>query len=445
MDVTRGSRRVTGSAPAVSCGVALLVVIGALLFAAPARAQDEDEPKPALLLILDSSGSMLADDGTGRDKIVAAKEALNRVVDSLPDDSLVGLRVYGHRIPNTDKQRGCKDTELIAPVSELNSARMKERIRSFDAKGFTPIALSLKKGAHDLRAQEGKKTIVLVSDGIETCAPPPPCKVARQIVKQGIDLRIDTVGFQVDPAARRQLQCIARVGRGTYVDAGSADDLARQLEQISIRALRTYETAGTAISGAPDSLGAPEIAAGQFTDTISPGEELWYSVELAEGQLLDTSVTIVGDPASEDVGDAEAAVVTPELDETAADARLFGVGPDTVSGSIATPEVGTEFPFESAGTYFLKITLTDDSGTGAGREFPLELLVDVVGDPIVPSPDPTEEDPPVDSGDEPPAAAEDGADSDEAVTVVGGAAVSLLAGGLLGAFAVRRVRGGSRA
>ena len=88
----------------------------------------------------------------------------------MPNDSLVGLRVYGHRIPNRDKRRGCKDTELITPVGPLDRSAMKQQIRSFDAKGFTPIGLSLRKGAGDLPA-EGKRTIVLVSDGIDTCAP----------------------------------------------------------------------------------------------------------------------------------------------------------------------------------------------------------------------------------------------------------------------------------
>jgi Ca-activated chloride channel family protein len=397
---------------------------------------------------------MLGDDGSGQPKIAAAKDALNRVVDSLPDDSLVGLRVYGHRIPNTDKRRGCKDTELIQDVDELDRSQMKDRIRSYEAKGFTPIALSLSEGAKDLQGQEGKKTIVLVSDGIDTCAPPPPCKTAKRIVEQGIDLRIDTVGFQVDPAARKELKCIARVGKGTYVDAASADDLADQLERLSIRALRTYETAGTAVEGTPSYSGAPALLPGQFTDSISPGTEKWYSIELAEGQSADISITIVGDPRSENVGDARGVVVTPELDDTDQTALIFDAGPTTVSGAILTPEVGSEFRFEDGGTYYLRLELADDTGgAAANQELPVELLVDVLGEPVEPStiPSPEPEDDDDDDSDDPSGSGSASGpdlpapDDDDAVLVVAGAGMSLLAGAALGALLTRRFRKGARA
>ena len=444
------SARAVRLAPRVAAlAVGLSATFGALL--APAGAQDQAQPKPALLLILDSSGSMLGPDGSGQQKIAAAKDALNRVVDSLPDDSLVGLRVYGHNIPNTDKRRGCKDTELIQPVGELDRSQMKASIRSYQAKGFTPIGLSLLEGAGDLEGQEGKKTIVLVSDGIDTCAPPPPCKIAKQIVGQGIDLRIDTVGFQVEPEARKELKCIARVGKGTYVDAASADDLADQLERLSIRALRTYETAGTAIEGTPSYSGAPALLPGQFTDSIIPGTEKWYALDLAEGQAADISITIVGDRRSENVGDARGVVVTPELDDTDLTALIFDAGPATVSGAILTPEVGSEFRFEDGGTYYLRLELADDTGgAAASQELPVELLVNLLGEPVAPSPTATTEPEDDDDSDPdsgtvvgPPLRRDPG--DDDAVLVVAGAGMSLLAGAALGALLTRRFRKGARA
>jgi len=447
MDVSARAVRLVPRVAALA--VAVTTTLGALL--APAGAQDQAEPEPALLLILDSSGSMLGPDGSGQRKIEAAKDALNRVVDSLPDDSLVGLRVYGHRVPNTDKRRGCKDTELIQRVKELDRSQMKERIGSYEAKGFTPIALSLSEGAKDLQPQKGKKTIVLVSDGIDTCAPPPPCKTAKQIVEKGIDLRIDTVGFRVDPAARKQLKCIARVGKGTYVDAASADDLADQLERLSIRALRTYETTGTEVEGTPTYSGAPALLPGQFIDSISPGTEKWYAIDLAEGQAADISITIVGDRRSENVGDARGVVVTPELDDTDQTALIFDAGPATVSGAILTPEVGSEFRFEDAGTYYLRLELADDTGgTAASQELPVELLVNVLGEPVEPSP-PASPEPEDDDDSDPDSGSVVGPplqrdpNDDDAVLVVAGAGMSLLAGAALGALLTRRFRKGARA
>jgi Ca-activated chloride channel family protein len=314
-------------------------------------AQSEEEPEPALLLIMDSSGSMNAGDGSGGTKIQAAKTALNGVVDALPDDSQVGLRVYGHRVPNTDEKRGCKDTQLVTPVGPLNRGQMKQQIRSFDAKGFTPIGLSLEEGAKDLPS-EGKRTIVLVSDGIDTCAPPPPCQVAKRLSQQGVDLRIDTVGFRVDPRARKELKCIARVAKGSYIDAGSAAELSDRLARLSLRALRTFEVEGTAVTGGSSIASATILESGQFTDTISPGEELYYAVELAEGQALGASAAAVGE--IDFLGTLTLTLTSPEdafLDDDAAVAGGEGLQSIAVRSETIGP-AATNPDMQAGGTYY---------------------------------------------------------------------------------------------
>jgi len=100
--------------------LALALVVG-FTFAgrprpAPARDRAGKEDEPALRLIMDASGSMNASDGGAAPKSRRLRARSTASSNALPEDSLVGLRVYGHRIPNTDKARGCKDTELIAPV-----------------------------------------------------------------------------------------------------------------------------------------------------------------------------------------------------------------------------------------------------------------------------------------------------------------------------------------
>ena len=84
------------------------LVVNPVAAQAQAHAPSSDEKAPALLLILDASGSMKADDGSGRAKVAASKDALNQMVDALPDGAPVGLRVYGHRVSNAakDKSRG---------------------------------------------------------------------------------------------------------------------------------------------------------------------------------------------------------------------------------------------------------------------------------------------------------------------------------------------------
>ena len=404
--------------------------------ASRAAAQEDDEADPALLLIMDSSGSMNASDGGGGTKIQAAKAALNGVVNALPGDSLVGLRVYGHRIPNTNERRGCKDTELIFPVGPLDRSGMKQRIRSFDAKGFTPIGLSLQKGARDLPS-EGERTIVLVSDGIDTCAPPPPCEVAKRISQQGVELRIDTVGFQVDPRARRELRCIARVAKGSYVDAGSSAELSDRLAQLSLRALRRFEVSGTAVSGGSSIGSATVLESGQFTDTISPGEELYYAVELGEGQAVGAAASTVGE--IDFLGTLTLTLTNPD-DEYIANDAAVATGESLQSIAVRSETIGpgaTDPYMQSAGTYYLRLELEEQADSA--DEFPVEIVVDVSGEVVEPVP--TEEPSPADDDSERAAPEDASGSSNTAMLAAGGIAFGLL-GAALGALAGRKVAGG---
>jgi Ca-activated chloride channel homolog len=421
--------------------VRLMILIGFIvLLLAPfgsshAAVQTDDEADPALLLIMDSSGSMNASDGAGATKIQAAKEALNGVVNALPADSLVGLRVYGHRIPNTDKARGCRDTELISPVGPLDRSGMRQQIRSFDAKGFTPIGLSLQKGARDLPA-EGERTIVVVSDGIDTCAPPPPCEVARRLSQQGVQLRIDTVGFQVDPQARRELKCIARVAEGSYVDASSSAELSDRLARLSLRALRKFEVSGTAVTGGTSTASAALLESGQFTDTISPGEDLYYAVELGEGQSVGAAASTVGE--IDFLGTLSLTLTNPEDQFLDDDAAVAG-GESLQSIAVRSETIGpgaTDPNQQSAGTYYLHLAL-EDQGDPA-EEYPVEIVVDVVGEAVEPTP--TEEPPPDDDDSNQAAPEDNSGDSNTVMLAVGGIAFGLL-GAALGALAGRKVAG----
>ena len=179
-------------------------MLALLLAPAGAHAQSQSAPSKdaAVLLIFDASRSMKNDDGTGRPKIQAAKEAFSTLVDELPDGAQVGLRVFGAR--ETGKG-SCADTRLVSPVAALDRAGLTAQIRALQPRGFTPIGDSLQGAVDDLGTAK-QKTVVLVSDGGDSCAPPNPCDVARRISQGGIALKIQAVGFQVKPKARRLLE-----------------------------------------------------------------------------------------------------------------------------------------------------------------------------------------------------------------------------------------------
>ncbi|WUJ71723.1 VWA domain-containing protein [Kribbella soli] len=227
------------------------------------------DPAPSggkLVLVLDSSGSMKEPAGDGQTKIAAARTALTQVVTKLPTAAEVGLRVYGATVFKRTQPGACIDTQLTVPIGTNNRPQLQAAIAKYKPYGETPIGYALQQAAKDL-GPVGQRTIVLVSDGEATCAPD-PCVVAQSIAKQGIDLKIDVVGFRVAGKARTQLQCVAREGRGDYYDADSTIDLEAGLDRLSTRAFRPFRISGTPVHGAAQQEGAPALAPGHYSDTF---------------------------------------------------------------------------------------------------------------------------------------------------------------------------------
>lgn len=247
-----------------------LLLAGAVLLAghsiSTAQAAPTDGDGGKLVLVLDSSGSMKEPAGDGQTKIAAARTALTRVVGRLPESAPVGLRVYGATVFKRSQPGACTDTQLTVPIATGNRPALRTAIAKYTPYGETPIGYSLQEAAKDL-GTEGKRTIVLVSDGEATCAPE-PCAVARSIAKQGIDLKVDVVGFRVTGKARSDLQCVAREGRGDYYDADSTEDLEAGLDRLSTRAFRPFRISGKPVQGAPQQEGAPVLAPGLYSDTF---------------------------------------------------------------------------------------------------------------------------------------------------------------------------------
>jgi Ca-activated chloride channel family protein len=235
---------------------------------------DPDPGSGKLVLVLDSSGSMKEPAGDGQTKIAAARTALSRVVTKLPANAQVGLRVYGATVFKRTQPGACTDTQLTVPIGTNNRPQLQTAIAKYKPYGETPIAYALQQAAKDL-GPSGQRTIVLVSDGEATCAPE-PCEVARSIAKQGIDLKVDVVGFRVGGKARSQLQCVAREGRGDYYDADSLIDLEAGLDRLSTRAFRPFRISGTPIVGGPQQEGAPTVAPGHYSDTFGNDQTAKY-------------------------------------------------------------------------------------------------------------------------------------------------------------------------
>jgi von Willebrand factor type A domain len=383
--------------------VRLVVGVGLAVAIAPAARAQTPTPTatpsgaPKILLAFDASGSMLTDDGNGTRKIDAAKDAAVALLSSLPDSTEIGLRVYGGTLPSRPIGPACRDSKLVLPLGRIDRGQAEEQIRSFRARGRTPIAYALEQAAVDL-GDSGSRTIVLVSDGKDTCQPPAPCEVAQEIAKGGVEMRIQAIGFNVDAESRKELQCIASAGGGVYRDATDADSLREELKVLSTRALREYTPKGKPIKGGPDARHATPITPGQYTDQMLPDSERWYAVDLKRGETLKASQSFI--PPQRDVEmtgvSSQFDIVTPAFDipdeqnSSAGNTSLFerrgyvdGVG--VVSRPIGVgDQADADAAFAKPGRYYLKLSFEDNdskdlyNATG-GQPYTSEMAVEILG------------------------------------------------------------------
>lgn len=82
-----------------------------------------------------------------------------------------------------------------------------------------------------MRTSEDETTVVLISDGKETCNAD-PCKLVKSLRQSGIRVQIHVVGFDVDKEEKKELLCIAEEGGGKYFSAGNANELNEALVTV---------------------------------------------------------------------------------------------------------------------------------------------------------------------------------------------------------------------
>ena len=183
-------------------------------------------------LILDASGSMLADLG-GRTRLIVAQDAVGSLSAAMPASINASLWVYGHRVEQDDVEASCLDIEQVIPLGPIDAEQYDRTAHSFPAKGYTPITEALIRAAASLPIGANERnTIILVSDGEETCGGD-PCALAAQLAASEAKVTIHAIGLAADDITRAQLQCIADAGGGTYADAADAEGLSVALEEAA--------------------------------------------------------------------------------------------------------------------------------------------------------------------------------------------------------------------
>lgn len=184
----------------------------------------QNSNKQNILFIFDASGSMWGKIGNST-KIQIAKETMEKLSDKIDAGSNLGLIAYGHRSA-TD----CKDIQTVLPISHFDKAKFNSTIKALNPKGKTPIALSINQALALIRGITDPITIILVSDGLETCEGN-ACEIVRNAKISGVKITMHVVGFGISEKDLSPLECIAQAGGGQYFSVNNAEELATALEQ----------------------------------------------------------------------------------------------------------------------------------------------------------------------------------------------------------------------
>ncbi len=193
------------------------LVFAQALFAAPLLAEGRS------IIVLDASGSMWGQID-GRAKLEIAREALGAVLSEMPPEAELGLMAYGHR-----EKGSCADIELVVPPAPGTAQAITDAANAMKFLGKTPLTEAVRQAAGELKSTEAKATVILITDGIETCEAD-PCALGAELEASGVDFTAHVVGFGLTAEEGATVACLAENTGGRYIEAKDAGSLVDALK-----------------------------------------------------------------------------------------------------------------------------------------------------------------------------------------------------------------------
>ena len=197
------------------------------------------EESERILFIMDFSNSM-TESLDGATKVELMLDTMKKILPKINPNVSVGLRIYGHKMGLTPME-ACRASLLINPIKKDNTENIAQSLTKTKPRGMTPITFSLKQAIkYDFMGFNGKKHIILMTDGGENCDES-PCKFVMNLIKIRRDVAIDVIAFNIkDQDDLEQLQCTALVTSGKFYNAQTAAELLQGFDN-SIGSIKSVE------------------------------------------------------------------------------------------------------------------------------------------------------------------------------------------------------------
>lgn len=233
---------------------------------------------PRTIIVMDGSGSMWGKiDGVP--KLEIARETVADVLKDLPSSREIGLIAYGHRT------RGdCSDIEIMVPPAAGTAGAISEAINTMRFQGRTPLSDAVRRAAEELRYTENPATVVLVTDGIETCSAD-PCALGKELEEAGVEFTAHVVGFGLTRQEGLELSCLARNTGGSYFDASDREGLGKALDQ----AIMTAAPAEAPTAPAPEPVQPQATLDAADSAAITSAVEVAWTADRNERDYIDVA------------------------------------------------------------------------------------------------------------------------------------------------------------
>ncbi|MBM7556719.1 vWA domain-containing protein [Halanaerobacter jeridensis] len=160
----------------------------------------------ALEIIWDVSGSMWGEIDN-KNKITIAKEILEDICGELSTNVHLGLRIFGSK-----NNKG--NSFLVLKPAPNNNQHLLSYLAKVTPAGKSPIGVNLLLAKNDLIKFQGKKHILLITDGKDT-GKMMPTKIIKKLKQAKIKTHIVHVG-EINKINQLQLKTLAQLGNGKY-------------------------------------------------------------------------------------------------------------------------------------------------------------------------------------------------------------------------------------
>jgi len=263
------------------------------------------------IIVFDASGSMYGQ-VPGGVKIDIAKKVVSDIVGSIDPNMELGLMAYGHR-----KKGDCEDIELLVPPQPGSSEAILKAVAALEPKGKTPLTAAVIQAAKYLKFEEAKVSVILVSDGVETCHND-PCMAAEELERLGIDFTCHVIGFDLKPGESSGLECLAKKTGGMYLAAKDAASLKSSLEvamkqvakPVTTLVVEAKKSSGGALL---EGVSFQVFAEGGGEDALATGSGGHWSTELPKAGKYTLSAKFNGKSIEMDVSIKDGETVTKEV------------------------------------------------------------------------------------------------------------------------------------